>query len=74
MLKRYCDICGKEIGALEDYAIVSAKVHREGLGKGNMKKAVNIYNNELCEDCYRKFYDMYLFYKAERRGYTDNVL
>ena len=59
MLKRYCDLCGKEIGALEDYAVMSANVHREVFGKGNMRKAINIHNNELCEDCYKEFYNMY---------------
>lgn len=66
MLERCCDICEKKIEALEDYAVVSADVRREVFGKGNMKKAVNVYNDELCADCYREFYDMYTDFKLKK--------
>lgn len=59
MLKRYCDLCGREIKANEDYAEVNTQIKFGSLGKIHMKGVRNIYLNELCEDCYREFYNMY---------------
>lgn len=59
MSKRYCDLCGKEIKANEDYAEVKADIVHNALTHETFKGARNIYNNELCADCYIAFYEMY---------------
>lgn len=79
MLKRYCDICGKEITKDSDCVVLCTKIDRgtatlNGLQGRNKRMLRTLAGVEMCEGCYEKFYDMYLFYKAERKGCTDNVL
>ena len=79
MYKRFCDICGKEITKDSDCAVLCTKIDRgtatlNGLQGRNKRMLRTLDGVEMCEECYGKFYDMYLSYKAERKGYTDNVL
>ena len=59
MLKRYCDICGKEISFKEDYAVIGTEIKHNALFCQRRIGAEKIYNVEMCKDCYEKFYEMY---------------
>lgn len=67
MQKRYCDICGKEIDYREDYAEVGTKIIHDALFCQRRIAAKNIYNVEMCKDCYEKFYEIYKEFSESMR-------